>query len=94
MSGCRSFLPACLSILFGEYGTTLLTMLLSPYLYGPVFPEGVGSSCGREVHVKEFDVPLVDAEGLMEFRSLWYLGYQYLFSQTSRITLFKVPPET
>ena len=40
------------------------TFLLSPCLYGPMFPEGVGSSCGSEVHVKEFDVPPVAAEGL------------------------------
>ena len=54
----------------------MLTILLSlsPYLYGPMFREGVGSSCGSEVHVKEFDVPPVDAEGLIEFRSLWYFG--------------------
>ena len=47
-------------MLFGGFGTTLLTILLSPYLYGslaPMFPE-VGSSCKSEVHVKEFDVPL------------------------------------
>ena len=50
------------------------TFLLSPCLYGPMFPEGVGSSCGNEVHVKEFDVPPVDAEGFIEFRSLWYFG--------------------
>ena len=34
------------STLFGRYGTTLLTMLFSPYLYGshaPMFPEGVGT---------------------------------------------------
>ena len=70
----RSPILLLLSMLFGGYGTTLLTMLLSPYLHGPVFLEGVGSSCGSEVHVKEFDVPLVDAEGLVEFRSLWYFG--------------------
>ena len=56
-----------LSILFGGYGMTLLTILLGPYLYCPMFPEGVGSSCGSEVHVKEFDVQPVDAEGLIEF---------------------------
>ena len=48
------------SMLFGRFGTTLLTILLSPYLCGslaPMFPE-VGSSCKSEVHVKEFDVLL------------------------------------
>ena len=50
------------------------TFLLSPCLYGPMFPEGVRSSCGNEVHVKEFDVPPVDAEELIEYRSLGYFG--------------------
>ena len=64
----------------------------------PMCPGRVGSSYGSEVHVNEFDAvaavlrPLcpttpVDVEGFIEFRSLWYLGYQYLFSQASSLTL-------
>ena len=32
----------------------------------------------------------VDAEGFIEFRSLWYLEYQYLFSQASSLRLLIV----
>ena len=70
-------------------------------------PGSVGSSCGSEVHVKEFDAVeevlrplgqtmLVDAEGFIEVRSLWYQEYQYLFSEASslRCSLFGVSPGT
>ena len=85
------------SMLFGGFGTTLLTILLSPYLYGSLaalFPE-VGSSCGSEVHVKEFDVPLRlssparlwTRKGSSNFDLCGTLGYQYLFSQASNLML-------
>ena len=82
------------SILFGGYGTTVLTFLLSPYLYGPMFPE-VGSSCGSDVHVKEFDVPLRlscparlwTRKGSSNFDLCGILGYQYLFSHASSLHL-------
>ena len=85
------------SMLFGGFGTTLLTILLSPYLYGslaPMFPE-VGSSCKSEVHVKEFDVPqrlscparLWTRKGSSNFDLCGILGYQYLFSQALSLML-------
>ena len=64
------------------------TFLLSPCLYGPMFPEGVGRSCGSEVHVKEFDVPLVAAEGSSNIDLWGILGYQY--TQASSVMLRSV----
>ena len=82
-------LKQSMKLYIGYVGTTVLPHLIAPVdavweiRYdiahvpvhdAPMFPEGVGSSCGSEVHVKEVDVPPVDAEGLIEFRSLWYFG--------------------
>ena len=66
------------------------TFLLSPCLYGPMFPEGVGSSCGNEV-VKEFDVPPVDAEGLIEYRSLGYFGIPVSFHPSFELDVAHCP---